>query len=66
MPDASRLLASASVDDTGLQSLNLAEMGTLRDRDRDETCDVFSARKQKWNSIYGLTNVLNERPVFLS
>ena len=66
VPDASRLLASASVNDTGLQSLNLAETGTLRDCDRDETCDVFSARKQKWNSIYGLTNVLNKRPVFLS
>ena len=66
VPDALRLLASASVDDTGLQSLNLAETGTLRDCDRDKTCDVFSTRKQKWNSIYGLTNVLNKRPVFLS
>lgn len=36
-PDASRLVASASVDDAGLQSRNLAETGTLRDRDRDET-----------------------------
>src|SRR6266702_7213638 len=42
-PDASRLLASASVDDAGLQSRNLAETGTLRDRDREETCDVCSA-----------------------
>lgn len=65
-PDTSRLLASVSVNDTGLQSLNLAEMGMLRDHDRDKTCDVLSARKQKWNSIYRLTNVLNERPVFLS
>ena len=46
-PDASRLLASASVDDTGLQSRNLAETGTLRDRDRDETCVMCSAPETK-------------------
>lgn len=40
-PDASRLLASVIVDDAGLQSRNLTETGTLRDRDRDETCGVM-------------------------
>src|SRR6266404_1875431 len=44
-PAASRLVASVSVDDAGLHSRNLAETGTLRDRDRDVTCDVFNDTK---------------------
>jgi hypothetical protein len=36
-PEAWRLLASVSVDDTGLQRRNLAETGTLRECERDET-----------------------------
>jgi hypothetical protein len=36
-PDAWRLLASVSVDDTGLQRRNLAETGTDSECERDET-----------------------------
>jgi hypothetical protein len=36
-PEAWRLLASVSVDDTGLQRRNLAETGTDSECERDET-----------------------------
>jgi hypothetical protein len=66
-PDAWRLLASVSVDDTGLQRRNLAETVMLRERDRDETIQQdINAQTISHPTRKGLTDALNERPIFLS
>jgi hypothetical protein len=66
-PDAWRVLASVSVDDTGLQRRNLAETGTHNECEREET--VWHIKHRTFFDIHPvvlLTDALNEGPVFLS
>lgn len=48
-PDAWRLLASVSVDDTGLQRRNLAETGTHSECERDETVVAYQMAKKNFS-----------------
>ncbi len=66
-PDAWRVLASVSVDDTGLQRRNLAETGTHNECEREET--VWHIKHRTFLDIHLvvlLTDALDEGPIFLS
>jgi hypothetical protein len=51
LPEAWRLLASLSVDDTGLQRRNLAETGTDSECERDETALPYQTAKEYFGRL---------------